>query len=118
MALLSEIEARMTTAETTGKPRASADRSPVLTSVSNMPIMEVSYTCPAWTQDSLGGWGTRGDPREWQNPTAGPHGHDEDDDETLLHAGKGTLLQTFPRVSTNATTASLCTQPPNPAWLC
>lgn len=58
-----------------------------------MPIMEVSYTCPARTQNSLGGWGTRGDPREWQNPTASPHGHDEDDDdETLLHAGKGTLL--------------------------
>lgn len=48
-----------------------------------MPIMDVSYTCPAWTQDSPGGWGTRGDPREWQNPTASPYGHDEDDDETL-----------------------------------
>lgn len=58
-----------------------------------MLVMEVSYTCPAWTQDSLGGRGTRGDPREWQNPTASPRGHDEDDgDETLLHAGKGTLL--------------------------
>lgn len=58
-----------------------------------MPIMEVSYTCPAQTQDSLGGCGTRGDPREWQNPTATPHDPDEDDDdETLLHAGKGTLL--------------------------
>lgn len=58
-----------------------------------MPIMEVSYTCPARTQDSLGGRGARGDPREWQNPTASPHGHGEDDDdETLLHAGKGTLL--------------------------
>lgn len=57
--------------------------------------MEVSYTCPAWTKNSLGGWGTGGDPREWQNPTASPHGHDEDgddDEETLLHAGKVTLL--------------------------
>lgn len=64
------------------------------------------------------GPGERGDPREWQNPTASPHGHDEDDDdETLLHAGKGTLLETFPGISTNATAASLCTQPPNPAGL-
>lgn len=64
------------------------------------------------------GWGTRGDPREWQNPTASPRGHDEDDDdEALLHAGKGTLLETFPEIFTNATTASLYMQPPNPAWL-
>lgn len=38
-------------------PKASANRSPVLTSVSNMPIVELSYTCPAWTQDSLGAGG-------------------------------------------------------------
>lgn len=58
-----------------------------------MSVMEVPYTCPAWTQNSLGGWGTGGDPREWQNPTPSPHGHDEhDDDETPLHAGKRTLL--------------------------
>lgn len=58
-----------------------------------MPIMDVlhlPYTCPAWTQDGNGVGGRRGDPGEWQNPTASPHGHDEDDDdETLLHAGKG-----------------------------
>lgn len=38
-------------------PKASANRSPVLTSVSNMPIMKLSYTCPAWTQDRLGARG-------------------------------------------------------------
>lgn len=80
-----------------------------------MPIMEVVLHLPQ-TQDSTGGRGKRGDPGEWQNPTASPHGHDEDDDdETLLHARKGTLLQTLPGIFTNATTVSLCMQPPNPA---
>lgn len=41
-------------------------------------------------QDGFGSGGRRGDPGEWQNPTASPRSHDEDDDdETLLHARKG-----------------------------
>lgn len=118
MALLSEIEARITTAKNHRQPpEASANRSPVLTSVSNMPKMEVVLHLPCSDAGQYWGLGRRGDPGEWQNPTASPHGHDEDDDETLLHAGKGTLFQIFPVIFANATTASLCMQPPNLARL-
>lgn len=55
-----------------------------------MPVMEVVLHLPTWTQDGFGGRGRRGDPGEWQNPTASPRSHNEDgDDETLLHARKG-----------------------------
>lgn len=55
-----------------------------------MPVMEVFLHLPTGTQVSFGVGGRRGDPGEWQNPTASPRGHDEgDDDETLSYAGKG-----------------------------
>lgn len=52
--------------------------------------MEVFLHLPTGTQVGFGVGGRRGDPGEWQNPTASPRGHDEgDDDETLSYAGKG-----------------------------
>lgn len=86
-----------------------------------MPIMEVILHLPRADTGQGWGQGRRSDPGEWQDPTASPHGHHEDDDdETLLHAGKGLCSKCSLGSWLNTTIASLCIlcmQPPNPARL-